>query len=174
MATAHQHDAMVMSDRIAVLIAGSIAQFGTPMEIYDRPSTTEVASFFGEPAMNLFRAVVRLEAGERRLELPWRTLRVWPTVLDRLDGLPVVVGVRPEDIRLGVPQTEGVAAEVVRTELLGHTTGVEMRAQTGDTVRCTVAGVPPRPGTVMDVGFRADCIHLFDAVTGTALHHPGR
>ncbi len=174
MATASQQDAMVMSDRIAVLIDGSISQVDTPIEIYDRPATADVASFFGEPAMNLFRAVVHVDQGERLLALPWRTMRVWPSVLDRLDGLPIVVGVRPEEIELGVPQTDGVAAEVVRTESLGHTTAVTMRTATGDPLRCTVAGVPPRPGTVVDAGFRSDRIHLFDAVSGDALHHPGR
>lgn len=173
MATAHQEDAMVMSDRIAVLMDGHVEQLGTPADVYGRPVSIDVASFFGEPRINLFRAVVRVDRGDRLLELPWRTIRAWPPVLDERRDLPIVVGVRPEHIALGVPQDEGVAAEVVKTEHLGHVTAIFLRARTGDDVRCTVRGAAPRTGTVVDVGFRADQIHLFDAVTGRALHHPG-
>jgi multiple sugar transport system ATP-binding protein len=172
MVTASQHDAMVMSDRIAVMIDGTVQQVGTPTEVYERPTTADVASVLGEPSMNLLPAIVRVDGGERRLELSGRTIRMWSPLLDRLHDLPIVVGVRPEDVELGVPQDEGLAAEVVTTELVGHTTSVLMRTVAGEQVACTVTGVPPRIGTVVDVGFRSDRVHLFDAVTGAALHHP--
>ncbi len=172
MSTASQQDAMVMSDRIAVMIDGEVQQVGAPIDVYERPATADVASFFGEPAMNLLRAIVRVDAGGRALELSGRTIRMWPPLLDQLRDLPIVVGVRPEHIELGVPQEDGFAAEVVTTELVGHTTSVMMRTIAADDLACTVAGPPPRIGTVMDVGFRSDRVHLFDAVTGAALHHP--
>jgi ABC-type sugar transport system ATPase subunit len=172
MSTASQQDAMAMSDRIAVMIDGGVQQIGTPLDVYQRPATTDVALVVGEPSMNLIRAIVRVDGGERRLELSGRTLKMWPPLLDQLRDLPIVVGVRPEDIDLGAPQGDGLAAEVVMTELVGHTTSVTMRTVAGETVACTVAGPPPRIGTVVDVGFRSDRIHLFDAVTGAALHHP--
>ncbi|MBX6366747.1 MAG: ABC transporter ATP-binding protein [Rhodospirillales bacterium] len=55
--THDQEEALVLSDRIAVMNRGRIEQLGTPQEIYARPSTRFVAQFIGES--NLFRARVR-------------------------------------------------------------------------------------------------------------------
>ena len=46
--THDQHEALVLSDRIAVFEKGRIEQIGAPQEIYDRPQTRFVADFLGE------------------------------------------------------------------------------------------------------------------------------
>ena len=46
--THNQEDALMSSDKIAVMLEGEIKQFGTPAEVYHRPATPEIASFFGE------------------------------------------------------------------------------------------------------------------------------
>jgi putative spermidine/putrescine transport system ATP-binding protein len=46
--THDQHEALIMSDRIAVMDKGKIAQLGTPADVYDRPANRFVASFVGE------------------------------------------------------------------------------------------------------------------------------
>ena len=46
--THDQHEAMTMSDRVAVMRAGKVLQIGTPAEIYDRPTNRFVADFIGE------------------------------------------------------------------------------------------------------------------------------
>ncbi len=50
--THDQLEAMAMADRIAVMNAGVIEQFGPPQDIYDRPATLFVADFIGSPPMN--------------------------------------------------------------------------------------------------------------------------
>jgi putative spermidine/putrescine transport system ATP-binding protein len=52
--THDQGEALVMSDRIAVMNAGRIEQLGTPADVYERPATRFVAQFIGR--MNFFRA----------------------------------------------------------------------------------------------------------------------
>ncbi|TDI58172.1 MAG: sn-glycerol-3-phosphate ABC transporter ATP-binding protein UgpC, partial [Alphaproteobacteria bacterium] len=52
--THDQVEAMTMADRIVVLDEGLVEQIGTPLELYDRPDNTFVASFIGSPAMNFF------------------------------------------------------------------------------------------------------------------------
>jgi ABC-type Fe3+/spermidine/putrescine transport system ATPase subunit len=52
--THDQGEALVMSDRIAVMSAGRIEQVGTPADIYERPATRFVAEFIGR--MNFFVA----------------------------------------------------------------------------------------------------------------------
>jgi multiple sugar transport system ATP-binding protein len=50
--THDQVEAMTMADRIVVLNAGRIEQFGSPLELYDRPDNLFVAGFIGSPRMN--------------------------------------------------------------------------------------------------------------------------
>ena len=54
--THDQEEALTMSDRIAVMDHGEIVQYGTPMEVYDNPKTTFVASFIGNS--NLFSGTI--------------------------------------------------------------------------------------------------------------------
>jgi putative spermidine/putrescine transport system ATP-binding protein len=55
--THDQREALTMSDRIAVLNGGYVAQFGTPREIYDRPADAFVAEFVGEATLATVRRV---------------------------------------------------------------------------------------------------------------------
>jgi ABC-type Fe3+/spermidine/putrescine transport system ATPase subunit len=86
--THDQEEAMVMSDRIALLRMGELEQVASPREIYSRPATAYTAQFIGHT--NLLRAEIR--AGTARCHsLAWRV--EWP------DG-PALFSLRPENIRL--------------------------------------------------------------------------
>ena len=86
--THDQEEAMVMSDRIALLRSGELEQVATPREIYSHPATAYVAQFIGHT--NLLKGDVR--GGEVRCgPLAWRT---------SLQDGPVVLSLRPENIRL--------------------------------------------------------------------------
>src|SRR5579872_3692423 len=50
--THDQVEAMTMADKIVVLNAGQIEQYGTPLELYERPANLFVAGFIGSPRMN--------------------------------------------------------------------------------------------------------------------------
>ena len=94
--THDQTEAMTMGSRIVVMSGGRIQQAATPLEVYERPANTFVASFIGTPPMNLFP----------------------PGMLD----LGRTVGVRPEDIRISAEGGEGLRATVDLVELLGSET----------------------------------------------------
>ncbi|MBO6756559.1 MAG: sn-glycerol-3-phosphate import ATP-binding protein UgpC [Roseibium sp.] len=51
--THDQLEAMTLADRLVVLNGGNIEQIGSPIDVYDKPASTFVASFIGSPAMNL-------------------------------------------------------------------------------------------------------------------------
>src|SRR5690606_5336456 len=51
--THDQVEAMTLAQRMIVMNAGVMEQFGTPEEVYARPATTFVAGFIGSPPMNL-------------------------------------------------------------------------------------------------------------------------
>ena len=87
--THDQEEAMVMSDRIALLRSGELEQVASPREIYSRPATAYAAQFIGHT--NLLKAAVR--AGIAKTETGTLT---WPTPLP--DG-PALFSLRPECIR---------------------------------------------------------------------------
>src|SRR5437762_7124062 len=85
--THDQEEAMVMSDRIALLRSGELEQVATPREIYSRPATSYVAQFIGHT--NLLKGEV--QAGTARCKS-----FSWPVPL--ADG-PVLFSLRPEHLR---------------------------------------------------------------------------
>src|SRR6202451_2894932 len=67
--THDQVETMTMGDKIVVMNGGRVEQVGRPLELYDRPANTFVATFLGSPAMNLLLG--RVEVGDSpRLALP--------------------------------------------------------------------------------------------------------
>lgn len=117
--THDQVEAMTMADRIVVLNRGRIEQFGSPMELYHHPATKFVASFIGQPNMNLLPAkVTALDSNALEVKFPSgfkMTLPVDATgasVGDKVD-----VGIRPEDVRIS--EEQGLPIDVRVLERLG-------------------------------------------------------
>ena len=71
--THDQIEAMTLADRVVVMKSGVVQQVGSPTEIYDTPANTFVASFIGNPAMNLIEGHV--SGGQFSLIMSrWRAL----------------------------------------------------------------------------------------------------
>jgi multiple sugar transport system ATP-binding protein len=121
--THDQVEAMTMGDRIAVLNAGVLQQYGPPQELYTRPVNLFVARFIGSPEMNLYEAALdesgALVLGSQRVSLG----QVPPPVegeTGAAPGRPLIVGVRPEDLALCPDGTLGaLTADVTAVERLG-------------------------------------------------------
>jgi spermidine/putrescine transport system ATP-binding protein len=93
--THDQEEALTMADRILVMDHGRIVQSGTPWEVYNKPATPFVASFLG--SMNFIRDAVKEADGVIRVG--GIRLHVDDRFMDGLaPGVPVTVGIRPEDI----------------------------------------------------------------------------
>ncbi|HWC25599.1 MAG TPA: sn-glycerol-3-phosphate ABC transporter ATP-binding protein UgpC, partial [Solirubrobacteraceae bacterium] len=94
--THDQTEALTLGDRVAVMRTGVLQQVDTPMELYTNPRNLFVAGFIGSPAMNFMPATVE----DGTLQLPMAAVRLPQDVLDRvgrIDGKPLIAGVRPED-----------------------------------------------------------------------------
>ncbi len=98
--THDQEEAMVMSDRIALLRSGELEQVATPREIYGRPETAYVAQFIGHT--NLLKGEVR-NGVARCAALAWQT---------SLPDGPALFSIRPEHVRLA--GTVAAASGMVR------------------------------------------------------------
>ena len=107
--THDQEEAIVMSDRLAVMSGGRIEQVGPPNEVYDNPATEFVAGFLG--ASNLMAAEVAERHGELtsvRLD-GGQTLRIRSERVDG-HGSRVRIGVRPEKLVV-MPAAESAGRE---------------------------------------------------------------
>ncbi|MBD0321902.1 MAG: ABC transporter ATP-binding protein [Aldersonia sp.] len=94
--THDQVEALSLADRIAVMDAGVIQQYGTPDEVFDDPANLFVAGFVGEPAINVFDGVVRRD-GDGVFVKVGGTGELRVAVSDVTDGQQVKVGLRPQD-----------------------------------------------------------------------------
>jgi multiple sugar transport system ATP-binding protein len=163
--THDQAEAMSMADRIVVMQAGIIEQVDTPSAIYRSPHSLFVASFVGAPAMNLIPA----RKGPGGIEIAATgTLIGLPPVGATLGEL--IVGIRPEHLRLADPMEEGgIAARVEALEPLGADTLLVAHAA-GQRIDVLVReGTPVRPDTEVRLLPRSNAVHLFDRQTGHCL-----
>jgi multiple sugar transport system ATP-binding protein len=108
--THDQTEAMTMSDRVAVMMAGEILQIDTPERIYGDPADLRVAAFVGSPSINVFDAAV--ETGGRVAVDGFS-----PGLATRASG-KVVFAVRPED--LAPDPKAGMPARIEHIEFLGE------------------------------------------------------
>jgi multiple sugar transport system ATP-binding protein len=156
--THDQIEAMTLADRVVVMKKGRIQQVGTPTEIYDRPATTFVAGFIGNPAMNLMEG--RIENGAFVAD----NVRI--AGLKAPDGL-VTLGFRAEDARVAAQGQ--ISAPVYTMELLGDATMVTVRA--GGALVSVKADKAFRAaiGDPVAIEVPTQACHLFDAKTGDRL-----
>jgi multiple sugar transport system ATP-binding protein len=180
--THDQTEAIALADRIAVMELGDLQQYGTPIEIKERPRNLFVASFIGEPPMNIFAAAVRPAsnglgidalnpAGEPAFRLHLSS-EAASTLRERVAGeRPCRIGVRPHRIVVGGGDGHDAMGRIVTNHWLGDQTHVCL-----DIGGCMVIGVADGPiqarlGEMVPVRFPLDALHLFDAETGRALLH---
>jgi putative spermidine/putrescine transport system ATP-binding protein len=151
--THDQHEALGMSDRVAVMNAGRIEQLGPPREVYERPATRFVADFIGASTVLRGRAVAA-----DRVALAGGSLQVSPGALRA--GEDVELAIRPERVRVvSGPGDNVLDARVEGLVYQGAQT--ELTARLGDGQRVLVfvgepALVPLAPGDAVRLHLPAD------------------
>ncbi|AMO22254.1 sn-glycerol-3-phosphate import ATP-binding protein UgpC [Ramlibacter solisilvae] len=137
--THDQVEAMTLAQRMIVMNAGNMEQFGTPEEVYHRPASTFVASFIGSPPMNLLKNVQGGRSG-------------------------AITGIRPEHLDVAQDgwevRTETVEMLGAERLIYGRLNGEQM------IVRVAEHDPVPAPDQVIHVKPREDRLHWFDAGTG--------
>ena len=101
--THDQTEALTLADRIVCMSMGHVQQIGTPLELYDSPDNTFVATFIGLPPMNMLDVV--FEDGilkGKGFEVPLTDEE--RALLAPRNGKAVILGVRPEYIAEGGEQ----------------------------------------------------------------------
>ncbi len=143
--THDQVEAMTLAQRMMVMNAGVMEQFGTPEEVYNRPASTFVASFMGSPPMNLLKNAPGCVNGQ-------------------------VLGIRPEHLDICHATAGGWQLQADAIEMLGAERLVyALLGNERLIIRLDENQAVPQIGGMLYAKPRADKLHQFDAVTGKRL-----
>jgi multiple sugar transport system ATP-binding protein len=169
--THDQTEAMTLADQIVVLSQGHIQQIGTPQQIYRNPVNRMVASFLGNPPMNLFHAVYEngsFSLNRQKIPCP-------PHLQKMFNGSqpqPLELGIRPEHIQIVPEGTEDALTVVVEVvEPLGRETLLRTHLSADlsqSLILVAESTFLEMPQSVLRVSFDPDCLVAFDALTGKA------
>ena len=146
--THDQIEAMTMSDRVAVMMDGRIAQFASPQALYDDPDDLAVAAFIGAPEINVLPAA---RLGENAVEVAGA---LWTASLPASADAELRAAIRPEGWRVATrsahPDPAWLVARVANIEHLGSETLLHCELARADAT--VVARVEPSLGTGLRVG----------------------
>ena len=167
--THDQVEAMTLADRIVVMRDGYIEQIGSPDVVYDRPANAFVAGFIGSPAMNMLPGHLRRRDGKAWCEFPGGAqIELQAMTPSGEDGMPVLYGIRPEDIHLGT-EHDGLPLTVEVVEMTGRE--IELFGMRDGVRICVLLRERQRLSQGDTVWLRPDGAraHLFQADTGRNL-----
>jgi len=178
--THDQLEAMTMADRIIVMKDGQMLQFATPREIFERPATEFVATFVGEPQMNVLdftlnRSDVGFVADCGAFPVTLDAAWVQASGLADHVGRRLRLGIRPEHISVAAEHAAAhpIAAELYSFEPTGaenlyvlHAGQVEVttRSSTSET-----AHLGKIEGTRLAMGIDPAWIYVFDPQDGRTI-----
>ncbi|MEM1345394.1 MAG: ABC transporter ATP-binding protein [Pseudomonadota bacterium] len=173
--THDQTEANALADRIAVMEGGRLQQFDTPERIREYPANLFTGTFIGEPPMNVFEAVARLE-GEKivfelsqGVRLDYAAEAFAPTLRARvLEAGAIALGVRPHAVQI---REEGAPAEVYANQWLGDQSHIAARFAGGSIVSVEHDRAPWAKGARIHVAIAPADLHVFARESGEALGH---
>ncbi|MBQ1907610.1 MAG: sn-glycerol-3-phosphate ABC transporter ATP-binding protein UgpC [Firmicutes bacterium] len=176
--THDQTEAMTLGDRIVIMKDGVIQQVGTPQEVFGHPANVFVAGFIGTPQMNFIDGrlektgsgyVVRCEDAE--IELPKDVCARFEQ--KGVDSRDVILGIRPEHIKLGGSGKNTMSCALDVSEMMGSEIYMHVKAQSGTEciVRVPIIELPEEyadwnniQGSVV-LSLRGELCHIFDKET---------
>jgi multiple sugar transport system ATP-binding protein len=172
--THDQTEASALADRIAVMEDGVLQQFANEKELKNRPANLFVASFIGEPPMNLLDTDVSQSDGGFRLSVS-RDLafEIRGDALDRAgqktleETQRVRLGIRPQRIAVGAGE---VRVRILSNQWLGDQSHVAGECAGKLLIAVTPGRVAARPGDIIQFGLEPRHLHIFRA-DGMCIHH---
>ncbi len=176
--THDQTEANALADRIAVMEDGVLQQIASPAELKDRPANLFVATFIGEPPMNVFPAKLSVNGGHLSIAVEGAgSASGFSVELGEIacppgsalqDGASVHLGVRPHSVALGKGDTRGL---VVSNQWLGDQTHVVIETAGQAMVAVSYGRVEDALGAEIAFSIPPRAVHLFAEDDGRALLH---
>jgi multiple sugar transport system ATP-binding protein len=164
--THDQIEAMTMADKIVVLHDGRVEQIGAPLDLYDSPANQFVAGFIGSPSMNFMKG--RIAGGDAPVLVTSSGFK-FPVGAMPLSGKDkdVILGVRPEHVRLGGAMS--IPAKILVVEPTGSETHLTAVVDGHEFVCVFRERIKAQAGEEIRLSFSDAQLHLFDAETGRAI-----
>ncbi|MEO0546038.1 MAG: sn-glycerol-3-phosphate ABC transporter ATP-binding protein UgpC [Pseudomonadota bacterium] len=166
--THDQTEAMTLADKIVVLRAGVVEQYGSPLELYDNPDNAFVGGFIGSPRMNFLKCTVTTaDASSAAVTIPsLGDLVMTVATRDRTPkiGEELEIGLRPEHfVAVGDSKLTFKAPTTV-VEQLGGVSYLYLNIGAGEPLTVEQKGhTAVRDGQIAEVGVDPDRAMLFDA-----------
>ena len=172
--THDQTEANALADRVAVMEGGVLQQMANQTELKERPANLYVATFIGEPPMNVFDAKVEIGERVRFIVKDGPALDFSANAFSQAARVAIarraraVIGVRPHDIRLGAGDN---AARVVSNQWLGDQSHLALDVAGKLMVAVAFDQVNASRGEIMRYEVSSAKLHVFDADSGKAVSH---
>lgn len=173
--THDQTEANALADRIAVMEGGVLQQFASERDLKAEPANLYVATFIGEPPMNVFEAQVAMHDNTTTLDvnggpsIDFSGRGLSNSAKASLGGRSkVVVGIRPHKVKLG---RGPFTAKVASNQWLGDQSHVAAEVAGKLLVGVSATRVREKIGEVIAYDFAPEDIHVFDPESGRALVH---
>jgi multiple sugar transport system ATP-binding protein len=133
--THDQVEAMTMGTRVAVMRKGELQQVDAPQTLYDKPVNLFVGGFIGSPAMNMLDAAIQRSNGDLTATIGDQTISLGQETISQRPGLegyagmPVIIGIRPEDLEDAALETDAPPDRILHGRLeLREALGSEIMA----------------------------------------------
>jgi multiple sugar transport system ATP-binding protein len=174
--THDQIEAMTLADRIAIMKGGVIQQLAPPQEVYNKPSNLFVAGFIGSPGMNFLNGKLTVKGDVLvvhvdGMQIPMHGYEHSGSKF--VDGMDVVLGVRPEHIFLGDSATSNASGlrfqttgKIEMIEPMGADTMVWSKLGKQSFTARVAADDPHRLGDNANFTIDVQKASLFDATSG--------
>ncbi len=164
-------EAMALSDRIAVMVKGHVAQVDEPEVVYKEPATVEIARLFGDPTINLLPIEPSLD--DHGLAATIANTRIHlGEGFSLTPGQGCVLGLRPEDLTVEDEASAGaIPVEVLASTPLNERVVLLLKTLDGREILAS-ASEPPLAGRASGrayVSFDPSSILLFDRASGNRL-----
>jgi multiple sugar transport system ATP-binding protein len=176
--THDQLEAMSMADRIAVMRDGVLQQVGTPHQVFNEPANVWVATFIGDPPMNILSGELQTENGRVSVVAPEFRVDVPPERLAavsnaNLDDRRILVGARPEALSISQTPDDNhpIRGKVYAVQPLGDVEVIDVRVGADRIlVRSELGTVSSNDiDLTVHLGYRPHKLHFFNPTSGLAI-----
>lgn len=168
--THDQVEAMTMGDRIVVLKDGYIMQSDKALELYNKPANQFVAGFIGSPAMNFFKVKVTNDNGVSLTDGEFTLNIAKGDSLKGFVGKEIILGIRPENLKLCGASHNMLKGRVEVVELMGNESNIYASTLSAN----FVAKAPANSNAKVDdtVFFEPDFdkLHFFEIESGNRIN----
>ncbi len=168
--THDQEEAMVLSDRIAIMNAGVLQQFDNPKVIYTRPVNLFVAGFIGSPKMNLIEGSIQEIDGDPRFVADGAAISTRVSS-ELASSAPeqITMGIRPEHLLLSRDST-GMQGTITLVEPVGAVTYVDVRIGSANFKASTNPEFDFQDNEIVSIDFQPEKMLFFDATSGLRIY----